>query len=443
MPVRFHEFTERFVDLRARYINKLDAEATGRALAKRTFDTSWMGELRKPSSLDPKGWVALRPVSGAAATVFFLRQVLGLASAWEAEPLALLSSVEQGALLLHASVRTTMAARVLSTDLANRVVSESAPELKVPVGTEQIAGLVLELTKRIPGLEVAMAQAVDEAIGRFPTVLDLLGAERVSTMGGCNLADTMMDEVFRLVRELTGYGEGTEGGAGGVCSGNFVLDPMAGFGGIKTVKEVNLQMPSITGDNEQFVTIRSGGDEVGPRGSARFPGGYPVIASPRTGAMTMHKDGTQPTPPSKFRSGSQSARTPGVSVPSQLASPRHRNKLTTLGGVCPKWYPQDGLGARRPTDEFLSPVRRTRHQYTGPGAEALARSARRPRNIGNSPDIHPTARFQEAPPSYTTSVVGPRLQEESARVQEVRQMVALFLRGNLPLQSTSNHPFCL
>lgn len=38
----------------------------------------WMGELRKPSSLDPTGWVALRPVSGAAATVFFLRQVLGL-----------------------------------------------------------------------------------------------------------------------------------------------------------------------------------------------------------------------------------------------------------------------------------------------------------------------------------------------------------------------------
>jgi hypothetical protein len=38
----------------------------------------WMGELRKPSSLDPAGWIALRPVSGAAATVFFLRQVLGL-----------------------------------------------------------------------------------------------------------------------------------------------------------------------------------------------------------------------------------------------------------------------------------------------------------------------------------------------------------------------------
>ena len=36
---------------------------------------------------------------GAASTVFFLRQVLGLAEAWEAEPLALLSVVEQGALL--------------------------------------------------------------------------------------------------------------------------------------------------------------------------------------------------------------------------------------------------------------------------------------------------------------------------------------------------------
>ena len=45
-----------------------------------------------------------------------------------------------------------------------------------------------------------MAQAVDCAIRCFPTVLDMLGATRVSAMDGCNLADTMMDEVFRLVR---------------------------------------------------------------------------------------------------------------------------------------------------------------------------------------------------------------------------------------------------
>lgn len=94
--------TCRFVDLWTRYINQLDAEITGRAVAKRTFDTScvsrppircfasiWfaapgysrmqgasdlqvgMGELRNPSSVDPAGWIALRPVSGAAAMVFF------------------------------------------------------------------------------------------------------------------------------------------------------------------------------------------------------------------------------------------------------------------------------------------------------------------------------------------------------------------------------------
>ena len=41
---RFKQCTDRFVDLRARYINQLDAEITGRALAKRTFDTSCVGE---------------------------------------------------------------------------------------------------------------------------------------------------------------------------------------------------------------------------------------------------------------------------------------------------------------------------------------------------------------------------------------------------------------
>ena len=129
-----------------------------------------MGELRKPSSLDPKGWVALRPVSGAAATVFFLREVLGLAAAWEAEPLSLLSTVEQGALLLHAVCRICMSGRLLAVSLANRVQGPDYPQLQCPVGTEKIAALVLQLTQRVPGVEVAMANAVDEAIGRFPQV---------------------------------------------------------------------------------------------------------------------------------------------------------------------------------------------------------------------------------------------------------------------------------
>lgn len=60
------------------------------------------------------------------------------------------------------------------------------PELQCPVGTEQIAGLVLAATQRIPGIEVAMATGVDEAISRFPAVLDMLGNEQVSRMDGCN-----------------------------------------------------------------------------------------------------------------------------------------------------------------------------------------------------------------------------------------------------------------
>lgn len=54
------------------------------------------------------------------------------------------------------------------------------------MGTEQIAGLVLAVTQRIPGVEVAMAQGVDEAIARFPVVLDMLGNEQVSKMDGGN-----------------------------------------------------------------------------------------------------------------------------------------------------------------------------------------------------------------------------------------------------------------
>ena len=44
---------------------------------------------------------------------------------------------------------------------------------------------MLAVTQRIPGVELAMAQGVDEAIGRFPAVLDMLGNEQVSAMDGC------------------------------------------------------------------------------------------------------------------------------------------------------------------------------------------------------------------------------------------------------------------
>lgn len=53
---RFKQFTDRFVDLRTRYINQLDAEITGRALAKRTFDTSCVS--RPPIRCLPSIWFA-------------------------------------------------------------------------------------------------------------------------------------------------------------------------------------------------------------------------------------------------------------------------------------------------------------------------------------------------------------------------------------------------
>jgi hypothetical protein len=298
----------------------------------------------------------------------------------------LLSTVEQGALLLHSVCRTTLSGRTLATDLANRVNGD-AQELQCPVGTEQIAGLVLEVTRRIPGLEVAMAQAVDESIASFPTLLDRLGAEQVSQMDGCAVVDAMMNEVFRLVRELTGYGDGTdEKGKNG--NGHFVLDPMAGFGGIKTVKEVTLSMP----------------DSTKSAGLPELP------SSPRSGSARSKSKST-------FKS--QSARAAGLSVPPPRGAPAFRNKLMGLGS--PRWYPQDQESTVRQTDAFLSPLRRGGRAapgYAGRGAAALAQRSTR---IGNSSDMHPTARLQ-TPPSYATSIVGPSL--ESARLQQMIEQKA-------------------
>jgi hypothetical protein len=102
-----------------------------------------------------------------------------------------------------------------------------------------------------------MAKGVDEAIGRFPVVLDMLGDERVSTMDGCNrenaacaisdlpgaaadrlankvamlfvhiVVDALIKDVFNQVCELTGYGEGTFDATkpGGK---SLILDPTSG-----------------------------------------------------------------------------------------------------------------------------------------------------------------------------------------------------------------------
>ena len=192
-------------------------------------------------------------------------------------------------------------------------------------------------------------------------------------------------------------------------------------GGIKTVHEINLALempafPIITPDPKQQAASqstgrsRSGGDEMGPRSRSaprsapgEFPGGYPVVASPpRTigaATMSMHKA----TPPSKaalsFRGGSQSARTVGVYVPSQLAAPRHRNKLTTLGGVSSKWHRE---GARRPTDDFLSPGRRTRHAHVPVRTHALTHS-RTHALTQSPPPLMQSSSFLESP--FQTSQV--------------------------------------
>ena len=368
--VRLKKIADRFIDLRARYINRLDAEVTGRALAKRSLDTSWIGALRKPSSLDPKGWVALRPVSGAAATVFFLREVLGLAAAWEAEPLSLLSTVEQGALLLHAVCRICMSGRLLAVSLANRVQGPDFPQLQCPVGEKQIAGLVLQLTQRVFGIEVAMSTAVDEAIGRFPYVLDMLGDQQVSVMDGCNLVDALVAEVFRQVRELTGYGEATD--AAGTAGKPLVLDPTPVDSGIKIVSSLTLSLTPAGGE----VSTTSDVSRKVQRGA--LPA---VVASPRLGSA---------------KTTSQSARTNGglIAVPGQLRSPLYRSKLTTLGGISPRWYPED-YQANRPTDEFLSPLRRL-------GA-AAGRGAR----------AHPASRLRKAP-RCAASVAAPRMSSYSS-----------------------------
>jgi hypothetical protein len=102
----------RSVMLQNRFLASLDSVQIGRALAKRTLSIEWTTELRE--------WIALRPVGSAAATVFYLRYVLGLEDAWGAEPLALLSVVEQGSLLLHAICRVSRRGVWLAAELGAR-----------------------------------------------------------------------------------------------------------------------------------------------------------------------------------------------------------------------------------------------------------------------------------------------------------------------------------
>ena len=387
---RFREYTDRFVDMRARYIIGLDAERLGRALARRTFETEWTRQLlKKPSSLEPKDKEALRPVMGAASTVFFLRQVLGLAEAWEAEPLALLSVVEQGALLLHAMNRTTLRGRQLTTALANSAPQlpqpapgaegAAAPDtnviLRCPVGAEEIAELVLEVTKRIPGLEVAVAEAVDDAVGAFPAAMDALGSAEVSAMDGCALVDEMLTEVFRRL-EARVFAEEPHRPIN--PDERLLRDRLhsflysrTGIDGVKRAPELTLTLPA----------LRSPHSAASPHSASRLRArirGPPAVA----------------TPPAS------------VSVPAVAPAPLHQNKLDSLEG-----HPQ----RRLTTDDFLSPLspRRKRKHRPSAAATAAATALASPRSLAGSA-LQFSAPMAPMPPSPSLGGMAPMPPSDAA-----------------------------
>ena len=216
----------------------------------------------------------------------------------------------------------------------------------------------------------------------------MLGDQKVSVMDGCNLVDALVSEVFRQVRELTGYGEGTD--AAGTAAGQPpVLDPTPTDRGVKTVSSLTLSLAAAEGETKQ-VSATSNGPLRVQRGALAA-----VVASPRLG--------------SAGQTASQSARARAglIAVPGQLRAPLYRSRLTTLGGISPRWYPQDDQEASRPTDEFLSPVRRL-------GAVA-----------GRGACAQPASRLRQAPGCAHVAVVAPRISyyssvdHESARLQQM------------------------
>lgn len=159
----------------------------------------------------------------------------------------------------------------------------------------------------------------------------------------------------------------------------------AGDGGIKIVSSLTLSLPSVGRE----VSITSSNTVQGDVLPAAPP-------SPRLGSV---------------KPKSQSARASGISVPAHMAAPRFRGRLTTLGGISPRWYPTD-MQPSRPTDEFLSPLR-----HAGAARAAHVRGSQR--RIGNASDVYPTSRLRDVP-KYTTSAVGPRILSETIEQENDR-----------------------
>eukprot|EP01052_Picozoa_sp_SAG31_P016353 SAG31_NODE_1079_length_10031_cov_5.270741_10_plen_1153_part_00 len=175
------EAAARFVTLRQRFVaainhDRLERDAPGRAKRqKRWLDKllrESQGFARNPANKlqkDPEGrWVQasggkaekvpLLPVSGAAATILFLREVLGMAAAWSVDPLSMLAVKEQGQLVLHTVCRMSTQAQIWLATLVNR---------PVPVNDDQIDQAMLAALTSLPGLELAAAAAIEIVVPKL------------------------------------------------------------------------------------------------------------------------------------------------------------------------------------------------------------------------------------------------------------------------------------
>eukprot|EP01043_Picozoa_sp_COSAG02_P024005 COSAG02_NODE_1298_length_13386_cov_119.041921_7_plen_230_part_00 len=124
-------------------------------------------------------------------------------------------------------------------------------------------------------------------------------------------------------------------------------------------------------------------------------------------------------------------------MPAHLHAPRYRSKLTTTLGISPRWYPQDEE-ARRPTDEFLSPLRH------GAGSPRAGHFNGSPRRTGKSSiDVQPTSHMQRIP-AYTTAPYGPRISSHSMQRSlleenaDVQRMIEQGSSGGYPRLPPAN-----
>ena len=186
----------RFVMLRQRFVSELDFDRLDKgAPGRERRQRKWMDKLLRESQgfkgKDGKSErVPLAPVSGAAATILFLREVLGMAAAWSVDPLSMLATKEQGQLVLHAVCRTSLEAQLWLAAMTDR------PQL---INDDGVDKAMLAAITELPGLELAVAAAVNNLVPRLGQIAVAHVHLHGKAGGPAGLIERIIGELLREV----------------------------------------------------------------------------------------------------------------------------------------------------------------------------------------------------------------------------------------------------